>query len=432
MSARRGWSRREFSAALASLAWTTVGRSLAAAADDRRPPTKPSRSPRRPSRFLVFFLAGGMDELYSINPMHPGEVKQGILPVYTERELITHGAARLAPMWSSLAPYLPRMQVISGIQCSTVAHPTGVRQVRQMRRHVVSERETSFITLAGEAIAPEAPLHALHINAGYYPVGPTAEGRVLVDDSGGKILASLHRLANDPALRDVSRAALASAARTDARTAEPTRIVDAMIAKMAGTPAPTPSAASVIDPAEWPWHTFEEMKKGNALEYAWVLYALQRRLAPAVFLSPLAFWDTHWNNDIMQRPLQHQFALGLKYVLDGLAAAPGDHGGSLLDETGIVILSELGRFPYVNSVGGKDHYPQITAVLMGPGLAPGKFGETDSELLGTSVSLTTGRPGRGGRLLTLDDLGTTLLHWLGNPDPPRLGYDGSLLEFCFA
>lgn len=432
MSGRRGLSRRELSAVLASLAWTTLGRPLAAAAGDRRKPVTPSSSPRRPSRFLVFFLAGGMDELYSINPKLPGEVKPGILPVYPERDLTTHGAVRLAPMWSSLAPYLPRMQVISGIQCSTVAHPTGVRQVRQMRRHVVSERETSFITLAGEALAPEAPLHAIHINAGYYPVGPTAEGRVFVDDSGGKILASLHRLANDPSLRDVSRAALASAARADARTAEPTRIVDTMIERMAGTPAPAPAPASVIDPSEWPWHAFEELRKGNALEYGWVLYALQRRLAPAVFLSPLAFWDTHWNNDIMQRPLQHQFALGLKYVLDGLAATPGDHGGSLLDETGVVILSELGRFPYVNSVGGKDHFPQITAVLMGPGLSPGKFGETDSELLGTSVSLATGRPGRGGRLLTLDDLGTTLLHWLGHPDPPGLGYDGGLLEFCLA
>ena len=37
-----------------------------------------------------------------------------------------------------------------------------------------------------------------------------------------------------------------------------------------------------------------------------------------------------------------------------------------------------------------------------------------------------------GSLITLDDLGRTLLEWVGHPDPEGVGYDGRVMEFCFA
>jgi hypothetical protein len=394
---------------------------------------KPRRAARGPSKLAVFFLAGGMDDLYSIDPKEASEVKRGILPVFTASALASHGAVRLAPAWSCLEPYLPRMQVITGIQCSTVAHPTGVRQIRQMRRNVVSEREASFITLAGEAISPRAPLHAIHINCGFYPVGPSADGRVFVDDSGGcKVLSQLHTIANDAALRETSRRALVDAAHHNG--ASPAfAMVDHILQKMGGTPAPAPLPdASRVRREEWPWHAKDVLTKADAMEYAWVLYALRNDLAPAVFMSPKAYWDTHWDNEVIQKPGNHQFAMGLRYILDGLAAVPLANGRSLADDVGIVIVSELGRFPYVNAYGGKDHYPQISATLIGPGLRAGKFGETNTEMLATPVSLRTGRAGRDGALMTLDDLGRTLLEWVGHPDPEGFGYDGRVLEFAFS
>ncbi|XYH97105.1 DUF1501 domain-containing protein [Sorangium sp. So ce1128] len=432
MSGASRLSRRQFGASMLAWSAVTMAPRLAAA---RPQILKPRRSARGPSKLVVLFLAGGMDDLYSVDPKEPSQVKKGILPVFAASDLVTHGSLRLAPGWSCLQPYLPRMQVISGIQCSTVAHPTGNRQIRQMRRDVISEREASFITLVGQSLAPDAILHAIHINAGFYPAGPTADGRVFVDDNGGKILAQLHKIANDGALRDISRSALGAAVRTSCsgETCESFRVVDFLINKMSGTAAPAaPPASALVSRSEWPWHAWDDLKYGDAMEYAWVLYALQNDLAPAIFMSPRAWWDTHWNNEILQRPGNHQFALGLRYLLDRLAATPRGDGRALLDEVGFLVVSELGRFPYVNAFGGKDHYPQISATLIGPGLRPGKFGETSSEMVGAAVSLSTGHPGSGATLMTLDDLGRTVLEWVGNPDPEGLGYDGRVLDFCFA
>lgn len=92
---------------------------------------------------------------------------------------------------------------------------------------------------------------------------------------------------------------------------------------------------------------------------------------------------------------------------------------------------EVGRFPYGNAQRGKDHFPQISVLLMGPGLRAGAFGETGSELLGSRVSLKSGRPGRDGTHITLDDVGRTVFEWVG-ADTQDLGPDGRVLEFCFA
>jgi uncharacterized protein (DUF1501 family) len=379
---------------------------------------------------------GGMDDLYSVAPKEPSEVKKGVFPVFGSTELTGRGSLRLAPGWACLAPYQARMQVITGIQCSTVSHHTGVHQTYQMRRNLASDHEPRFITNAGEALAPNALLHSIHVHAApnILGVGPQSAGRGFVDDSGGQILAQLHRVASDETLYGTARHALAAAIESSCAgsSCESFRMTDSLLEKLHGTAAPAvPPPGTRIGRAEWPSFADDALTQADGMEFSWVLYALAHDLAPAVFMVPMALWDTHINNEIMQRPMNRQFALRLKYLLDGLAAI--ERGGRpVLDDVGIVILSELGRFPYVNAVQGKDHFPQISATLIGPGLQAGRFGETDAELLGSEVSFRTGHPGRGGSLLTLDDLGRTLLEWVGHPDPEGVGYDGRVMEFCFA
>ena len=100
-------------------------------------------------------------------------------------------------------------------------------------------------------------------------------------------------------------------------------------------------------------------------------------------------------------------------------------------QCGVLIASEMGRFPIVNGLAGKDHLPEHPAILLGPGLRPGTYGETDARMLGCPVSLVTGRPSSSATDVqpTVDDLGATLLHWYGVQDTRSRGYLGRRLDF---
>ena len=387
---------------------------------------RPTKRRNGPSKLLVVHLGGGMDDLFSVDPKQKTEVKPKIGPLFTASDLTTHKNIRLAPAWKPLAPYVSRMQVLLGVQCKTVGHATGIAQVIQMRTGVVDVREESFLTLAGGAIAAKTGVSLHAVNLGVH--GGRGNG---FHDENGMTLTALHNLANDPAHYDLGRRALRDAlAGKCAVDCDTLRSVDQLLVKMRGTALPKPPASRVAK-TEWP-DFFQGQEPFSGIEFSWAHYIFANDLAPVVGCSPLPFWDTHGNNDVMQAVLNHQLALWLRELLDNLKATPRPGGRTLLDETGIVILSELGRFPYRNSYGGKDHFPQISVTLIGPGLVADRFGETNAELLGADLSLKTGRPGRGARAITLDDIGRTLFEWVGFADHAKHGYTGDVLDFCFA
>jgi hypothetical protein len=72
---------------------------------------------------------------------------------------------------------------------------------------------------------------------------------------------------------------------------------------------------------------------------------------------------------------------GLARLLDDLAAAPGQNGGTLLDETLVVVMGEFGRtVGALTDQDGRDHYFQHFAVFAGGGVAGGRIvGETTAD-----------------------------------------------------
>ena len=103
-----------------------------------------------------------------------------------------------------------------------------------------------------------------------------------------------------------------------------------------------------------------------------------------------------------------------------------------IDETGILICSEVGRFPIINKLNGKDHFPVVSAMLLGPGLQPGTFGGTDNLMSTMLISKKTGLPSRDATELTLDDLGRTLAAWYGLDAQESTNFHGDVLDFLFA
>jgi hypothetical protein len=114
----------------------------------------------------------------------------------------------------------------------------------------------------------------------------------------------------------------------------------------------------------------------------------------------LGGWDTHTDNT--ERVTEQAAILdqALSALLDDLAQR------GLLDSTLVVLCSEFGRTPAINSNGGRDHHPAaFSALLAGGGTAAGRvLGATDER----GAQVVAGR-------ITLEDLHASLAR--------RLGYD---------
>ena len=110
-------------------------------------------------------------------------------------------------------------------------------------------------------------------------------------------------------------------------------------------------------------------------------------------------WDTHRDNT---RSLRDLLVPSLDRALSTLVADLDERG--LLDTTLVVLTTEFGRTPRINTMAGRDHWPNAFSIVMaGGGTRPGVvIGATDK--IGAAV---TNRP------ITPPDMAATILHALG-------------------
>jgi uncharacterized protein (DUF1501 family) len=94
----------------------------------------------------------------------------------------------------------------------------------------------------------------------------------------------------------------------------------------------------------------------------------------------------------------------------------------LSDRTHILVVSDFCRTPQVNLAGGRDHYPNNSALVISPRFKRGRtFGKTDVEQLLPA----------GDRPYTPPDLLATFLHAFGI-DPRRYLRDGDIMPELLA
>jgi hypothetical protein len=128
-------------------------------------------------------------------------------------------------------------------------------------------------------------------------------------------------------------------------------------------------------------------------------------------------WDTHANNDVLQAPLWEDLFAGLSQLMIELAARPGSGGGTLADETTVVVLSEMGRTPLLNGLAGKDHWPYTSAMIIGSGVTGDRVvGGLDQTYYGLGVDPASGDVDASSPLLSSEVVGATLLQ-LADVDP---------------
>ncbi|MBL4687631.1 MAG: DUF1501 domain-containing protein [Nannocystaceae bacterium] len=125
-------------------------------------------------------------------------------------------------------------------------------------------------------------------------------------------------------------------------------------------------------------------------------------------------FDTHDNN-AFQAVKQDELFAGLAALIDELAARDGaDAGSKMLDETVVVVVSEMGRTPLLNDALGKDHWPVTSAMILGGGTSGGRvLGATTDAFLSEPMNLKTGELDDGGGQLGYSNFAAGLLNLVG-------------------
>lgn len=127
----------------------------------------------------------------------------------------------------------------------------------------------------------------------------------------------------------------------------------------------------------------------------------------SVLLDTGSDWDSHIANHAQSEHHEALFA-----TLDALAQ--GLHEHALLDQTLVVVLSEMGRAPILNSAGGKDHWSVTSALLFGGGIGGGRVvGATTDALDASRIDPHTGAPDPGGTFLSYASFVAGILRHLG-------------------
>ena len=130
-------------------------------------------------------------------------------------------------------------------------------------------------------------------------------------------------------------------------------------------------------------------------------------------------WDSHgdyfeqnWHYDLL--------FLGLQQLMEELQTRTNIHGVPLIEDTTVVVCSEMSRHPSLNEMGGKHHWPVGSAMIIG-GVQGGRtIGGYNGQVLGRGVDLNSGDLFEGGVKLKPEHLGATLLA-MADLDPMDFG-----------
>ncbi len=119
---------------------------------------------------------------------------------------------------------------------------------------------------------------------------------------------------------------------------------------------------------------------------------LKEGMSKAILVEDDAEWDTHNDNHEQQaRNLQHLYS-----ALSGLARRLEEE--RMLDNTVVVVISEMSRTPKLNENRGKDHWPVTSALLFGAGVKGGAaVGATNELAESVPVNMPDGKPNENGK-----------------------------------
>jgi len=393
---------------------------------DRSAHAAPTTKTTRPRFFLQIIPSGGMDTIYGADPKTAREVDSGIDVPYAPQAIVDAKTARLGPAFASLRPFMNRFAIVNGLRQNSANHQTGLVNTTCARAHATPGTPT-LLDVLGTRRSSDQALGAISIGTAFSAAfSPKYLGQPTTMSFGNRpgVLEHLDQAQPDElvaAANQLRRDAKSFAAQNSTQrvTAENFVEVAALFERWAASPR--------FGPTSWTEPDADSIGGGRDLQRA--LWLFEHGLARCVTVSiSNQNWDTHAFNDTEQPRLGAYLAGLLGRLLGELDRRIVD-GRPLAAQTVVFLGSEIGRFPRKNVGRGKDHFPQVPYLFFGPWFGNGAaYGATDRQMVSLPVSLETGKPERGGKLLALDDIGTTLLN-LDGAKPELFGYTGRHLRF---
>lgn len=371
--------------------------------------------PRTPYHLFVL-LGGGIDAILSLDPKTRTEVDRSVDLPYDARSIHSKGELTLGPNMVSLAPWAGHAAVLRGVLTSSVAHIPAVGQLVLMRRGIPSDsKRVAFLDLVGGAHRT-AQLPVVRFGN----AGPVAPKGLITSDTVFERLLTL-----SPEELDVVRQQLRTQAEWLAGSRD--REGAANASRLRGTVEFLDRLSALPGPAAEAWTTVPDAQE-FAEQLQRCLWLFEHDLTACALVNN-HLWDTHINNYAEQGRLSSTLLPVLARFVEELAKRTNSHG-SMLDQVRIIVASELGRFPKLNTERGKHHFPEVSMLFMGAGIPGGRaFGRTGRMMEALPMDLNTGRAtGNGGSVVTLDDVGATLLRSVG-VDPELYGNSGRHLPF---
>lgn len=375
-----------------------------------------------PSRNLIIvFAGGGWDATYSLDPKPNvqtvdapvGAVKMyGDLPIFVDTS--RPNVELFFDNWSSMSC------VINGINVRSIAHPSCQKRILT---GTPSESSPDLAAIAAATLGTDLPVPYLILGdrafTGPYAgsagrVGSTNQVKALLTPADAYAAPAGSQYAQPTFVPDTSDEATIRAF-IEARAAREAAVrgskgynkarIDDFVASL--------ERGDLLKP-----YSDDLGTRGITLQLAAQLTlaadVIEQGVSHSVMVDTRLNWDTHQNND-----QQNAFHDSLFAALDGmagdLASRPGKTAGNtLLDETVVVVMSEMTRTPLLNATNGKDHWPFASAMVMGAGVAGDKVcGGTTDLVDGEPTDLDTGAIDPNGTYLQTEHLVAGLLELVG-------------------
>jgi hypothetical protein len=330
---------------------------------------------------------------------------------------------RLGPGIGELYDLRDRLTIINGLAMNTVSHPDGTA-FSATGRHLAGGRAPAAsvdVAIASELGADQLlPAVAIQFPSSF--IGERLDRRAipLRVASAATLAKSLTR--SDAYLDDGDRTAITAVLTDEANALARRSVFPETYQRIASQHQAQPRLiGGELEKAftqkalqdTYPMFDYKAKSQGpGALSAAFAVEAIKRNVIRCAGFA-LGGLDTH-NQNYKQHAHVQQELFGVIATLVKLLDAtphPTRSAARLADHTHILVFSDFCRTPQINLAGGRDHYPNNSALVISPKFRGGiSFGRTDAEQL---LPADAKQFADGARPIAPPDLLATFLHAFG-------------------
>ena len=383
------------------LLWSSAAATLTLTLPGRRREARASSIGTKKNLFIVLAF-GGWDTSYAIDPKPPGggvDVPDGTIAVYGGLDVLSHPSRPGVDAF--FTQHHARTAIVRGIRLPGISHRACMQQILTGARNETSPDAAAIVAHAN---SPDLPIPYL-VLGDYAFAGPYAAsmGRVGTSNQLVGLLDPRKAYPVDgrsvpfvPGQSDEDAIRAYTVARTDRERAVRgaagynKRRVDDFVTSLA-------RGDRLRDLGGGLGQRGQLLDLNGQRDLA--IEAVATGISRTVMLSSQRDWDTHERN-VDQGAAHDALFQGLTALVDALQAKPGSAGGTMLDETVVAVISEMGRTPRLNGPAGKDHWPVTSAMLIGGGVKADRiYGGTSATGEAQLCDFATGSPSTSGRTI---------------------------------